>query len=91
MATPALYMRLTHVCQVALSAYGAYQSYIAITNLRTYEATTKKLAKWSDVVDRELHKTRTTQASGAIAVRLSYDLSIKSPANRLRNRSSHPS
>ncbi|KAK5133354.1 hypothetical protein LTR08_007788 [Meristemomyces frigidus] len=68
MAAPGIYLRLTHVTQVVLSAYGAYQSYIAITNLRTYEATTKKLAKWSNEVDRQLSRTRTTQAAGAIAV-----------------------
>lgn len=68
MATPGLYLRLMHVCQVAISAYGGVQSYVAITNLQNYEQTAKKLAEWSSEAERQLKKTRTTQASGAIAV-----------------------
>jgi len=63
-----VYLQLMFLCQVVLSGWGAYQSYIAITNLRKYEETTKKLAKWSSEVENQLNKTRTTQASGAIAV-----------------------
>ena len=66
----AIFARLAHVSQIVLSSYGAYQSYVAINNLQKYEETTKKLAKWSDEVANQLHKTRTTQASGAVAVRL---------------------
>ncbi|EMC96197.1 hypothetical protein BAUCODRAFT_70754 [Baudoinia panamericana UAMH 10762] len=61
-----------HVCQAGLSAWGGYQSYIAITNLRKYEETTKKLAKWSNTVEEQLHKTRTTQGAGAVAILLSF-------------------
>lgn len=68
MKTTTLYLQLMHVCQAILCGYGAYQSYVAITNLRKYEETTKKLAKWSSTAEEQLHKTRTTQASGALAV-----------------------
>jgi len=71
MKTTMLYLQLMLICQAVTSCYGAYQSYVAITNLRKYEETTKKLAKWSSEVEYQLHKTRTTQASGAVAVRRS--------------------
>ncbi|KAK4550671.1 hypothetical protein LTR36_000250 [Oleoguttula mirabilis] len=72
MAAPGVYLRLIHVSQMVLSSYGAFQSYVAITNLRKYEETTKKLAEWSSEVEHQLHKTRTTQASGAIAILASF-------------------
>lgn len=62
------YVVLMQLCQVIVSVYGGVQSYFAIVNLRKYEATTKKLAKWSSEVENQLNKTRTTQASGAAAV-----------------------
>lgn len=65
-----IFVSLSHGSMVGLSLFGVANSYLAITNLQGYEATTKKLAKWSTVVEQELHKTRTTQASGAVAVRL---------------------
>lgn len=61
-------MRLIHAGQALLGSYAAYNSYVAITNLQTYEATSKKLAEWSDEAAKQLHKTRTTQAAGALAV-----------------------
>ncbi|KAM0713499.1 hypothetical protein Q7P37_010461 [Cladosporium fusiforme] len=61
-------MRLVHLAQMLLSTYGAYHSYVAITNLQTYEATSKKLAEWSDEAARQLHKTRTTQGTAAITI-----------------------
>lgn len=63
------FMRVIHLAQALLSGYGAFHSYKAIVNLQTYEATTKKLAKWSDEVGKQLHKTRTTQATAALTVR----------------------
>lgn len=63
-----IFVRVTHCALVGLSLFGIACSYFAITQLRGYEQTTKKLAKWSEVVEQELSKTRTTQASGAIAV-----------------------
>lgn len=64
-----LLLRGPHIAQLLYSLYGGALSYIAITNLRKYEETTKKAAKWSAEVEKQLWKTRTTQASGALAVR----------------------
>lgn len=62
-------LRGQHVAQLFLSLYGGALSYVAITNLRKYEAASKKLAEWSSTAEHELWKTRTTQATGALAVR----------------------
>jgi hypothetical protein len=62
------FTQLLHTGQVALCAYGAYVSFIAIRNLQQYEETSKKAAKYSFEAERQLHKTRTTQSSGAICV-----------------------
>ncbi|CAD0110727.1 unnamed protein product [Aureobasidium uvarum] len=62
------FTQLLHTGQVALCAYGAYVSYIAISNLQQYEETSKKAAKYSTEAERQLHKTRTTQSSGAICI-----------------------
>ena len=62
------FTQLLHTGQVALCAYGAYVSYIAIRNLQEYEDMSKKAAKYSFEAERQLHKTRTTQSSGAICV-----------------------
>ena len=69
----AIFVRISHSALIGLSLYGAVCSYAAITKLRGYEETTKKLAKWSSVVEQELYKTRTTQASGAMAVYPTHD------------------
>lgn len=63
-----LILRGPHVAQVLYTLYGGYLSYIAITNLQKYEATSKKLAEWSKEAENQLWKTRTTQASGVLAV-----------------------
>ncbi|KAK4996192.1 hypothetical protein LTR66_004137 [Elasticomyces elasticus] len=65
-----------HTIQAALGVYGLYVSYISITNLRQYEETTKKAAKYSDTAAEQLHKTRTTQAAGAITILLSTASSL---------------
>lgn len=54
----------------ALSAYGLYLSYHNITRLQQYEQQSKKAAEWSKTAAQRLHKTRTTQTSGTISVRL---------------------
>ncbi|GAB7352067.1 hypothetical protein MBLNU459_g2573t1 [Dothideomycetes sp. NU459] len=61
-------VQLLHVPQAALAAYGLYVSYVCISNLRQYEDATKKAAEYSAEAERQLHATRTTQASGALAV-----------------------
>ncbi|KXT07238.1 hypothetical protein AC578_2332 [Pseudocercospora eumusae] len=65
-------IRGQHVCQLILSLWGASLSYAAITKLRKYEATAKKLAEWSKEAENQLWKTRTTQATGALAVLASF-------------------
>lgn len=61
-------LQLLHIAQAGLAAYGGQQSYVAITNLQKYEETSKKLAKYSNEAERQLHKTRTTQTSGVLAI-----------------------
>ena len=58
-----------HAGQTALAAYAAQHSYEAITRVQKYESQTKQAAQYSDTADRQLKKTRTTQAAGAGAVR----------------------
>lgn len=65
-----LYLRLVQGTQAYLAGRGLYHSYYAIINLQKYEDAAKKLAEWSSEADRQLHKTRTTQASGAVTVSL---------------------
>lgn len=69
-------LKLIHFIQIVLAAYGARQSQAAITKLLAYEDTTKKLAKISGEVERQLHKTRMTQAAGAITILASFVVSL---------------
>ncbi|KAI0975504.1 hypothetical protein F4678DRAFT_272311 [Xylaria arbuscula] len=65
-------LKLIHVAQLAIAAYGAMQCQVAISRLLEYEDATKKLAKVSSEAERQLHKTRTTQGAGAIAILVSF-------------------
>lgn len=65
-----------HSVQAVLAAWGGFQSVIAITRLQTYESASEKLADWSSEAARQLHKTRTTQASGALSFVLSLAMSV---------------
>ena len=56
----------------ALSSYGLLLSYQNITRLQQYEEQSEKAAEWSKTAAQRLHKTRTTQASGTIRVRLGH-------------------
>ena len=58
---------LTHL---ALTSYALYLSYQNITRLQQYEKTSEKAAQWSNTAAQKLQKTRTTQASGTITVRI---------------------
>ncbi|KAI1323624.1 hypothetical protein F5Y16DRAFT_335168 [Xylariaceae sp. FL0255] len=69
-------LRLIHVAQVGIAIYGAMQSQVAISNLLKYEDATKKLAKFSSEAEKQLHRTRTTQASGAAALFVSFIASV---------------
>lgn len=59
-------VKLLHLAQVGLSSYGLYLSYITVTNLQQYEEQSKKVAEYSEIAAQQLHKTRTTQTSGAL-------------------------
>ncbi|KAG9708450.1 hypothetical protein KCU73_g17529, partial [Aureobasidium melanogenum] len=49
------FTQLLHTGQIALCAYGAYVSYIAIRDLQQYEETSKKAAKYSTTAEHQLH------------------------------------
>ncbi|TKA82506.1 hypothetical protein B0A55_01224 [Friedmanniomyces simplex] len=68
MPSSALYLQFMYASQAIICCWGGYQSVNAITNLRKYEETSEKLAEWSDTAKQHLHKTRTTQTTGALAV-----------------------
>ena len=53
-----------------LSAYGLYLCKENITRLQQYEEASEKAAEWSNTAAQRLHKTRTTQTSGTLTVRL---------------------
>lgn len=61
-------LQLLHLGQAGLATYGGLQSYTAITNLQKYEDASKKLAKISNEAERQLQRTRTTQAAAAVAL-----------------------
>ena len=58
-----------HLAQACLCSYTGYLSYTAIQKLLLYEERTEQAAQYSHTAADQLHKTRTTQASGAVAVR----------------------
>src|SRR3989337_242146 len=61
-------LNVLHTAQAAFGAYNLYLASISISNLQQYEEKSEKAAKYSNVAENQLHKTRTTQASGTIAV-----------------------
>ena len=62
-------LQTLHALQAGIAVYTGYFSYLSIQILRKYEETTKKAAQYSNEAEYRLHKTRTTQASGALSVR----------------------
>lgn len=65
-------LALSHAAQAILSCYGLYHSYQCIMKLRQYGERSEKAAKYSNTAAEQLYKTRTTQASAAIAVRFRH-------------------
>jgi hypothetical protein len=59
---------LFHAGQVAVSVYAATFSAIAIYNLQKREDQSERAAQYSNTAANQLHKTRTTQTSGVVAV-----------------------
>lgn len=68
---PSYFIAFLSIPLALLSVYSARTSYYAITNLQRYEERSEKAARHFDKAAHDLHKTRTTQASGAAAVRVS--------------------
>ena len=64
-----LYRTFYHVGQATVSAYSGLLSAMAIYNLQKHEDQTEQAAQYSNMAANQLHKTRTTQTSGALAVR----------------------
>ncbi|KAH8599287.1 hypothetical protein B0O99DRAFT_613474 [Bisporella sp. PMI_857] len=64
------------VLQAAFSGYNLYLASISITNLQGYEEKSKKAAEYSQTAANQLHKTRTTQTSGTLAILSSFLSSI---------------
>ncbi|KIW06194.1 uncharacterized protein PV09_02674 [Verruconis gallopava] len=65
-----------HMAQAGLSAYSLFHAYISITNLRKWESTSERAAQYSKTAAQELHKTRTTQTSGALAILCSLSCAL---------------
>ena len=57
-----------HLAQACLDAYTGFLSQGAIRKLLIYEERTEQAAQYSNTAAEQLHKTRTTQAAGAISV-----------------------
>lgn len=57
-----------HAGQAIASACAGMFSAMAIFNLQKREEQTKQAAQYLDTAAHQLHKTRTTQTSGAVAV-----------------------
>ena len=63
-----LLLELYHAVQACGSIVAGLFSAMAIYNLRQWEPQTEKASRYSNTAAHQLHKTRTTQASGALAV-----------------------
>jgi hypothetical protein len=74
-------LAILHALQAAFGAYNLYLSSISIRNLQKYEERSKQAAKYSNIAEHQLYKTRTTQASGAIAVNPTASLIVNHTNN----------
>jgi hypothetical protein len=68
LSPPNMLQFLLHAVEIGVSGYALYHASIAIPNLQKYESKSKKAAKYLDTAARELHRTRTTQTAGTVAV-----------------------
>ncbi|KIV94181.1 hypothetical protein PV10_01970 [Exophiala mesophila] len=62
-----LYPTFYHVGQATASVYSGLLSAMAIYNLQKHKDQTEQAAQYSNIAANQLHKTRTTQTSGALA------------------------
>lgn len=75
----------------ALSAYGLYLCKENIIRLQQYEEQSEKAAEWSNTAAQRLHKTRTTQTSGSLSVRLPCPYNVLLPPDsRANNHTASP-
>ncbi|KIW20802.1 hypothetical protein PV08_01380 [Exophiala spinifera] len=67
MAVTAIIFSLYHAAQTCVGVYTGLFSAIAIYNLKQREEQAERAAQYSTTAANQLHKTRTTQTSAAIA------------------------
>lgn len=65
---------LFHAGQAAASGLAGTFSAIAIYNLQKREEQSERVAQYSNTAANQLHKTRTTQTSGVLAVGITFFL-----------------
>lgn len=65
-------LTLFHAGQAAVSVYAGTFSAIAIYNLQKREEQSERAAQYLKTAADQLHKTRTTQTSGVLAVSMTY-------------------
>ena len=61
-------LEMYHAIQACVSALAALLSVMAIYSLNQWEPQAETASRYSTTASKQLHKTRTTQASGALAV-----------------------
>ncbi|KIW71999.1 hypothetical protein PV04_00223 [Phialophora macrospora] len=71
-----VFLELYHAIQACISMFAALLSVMAIYNLNQWEPQAESASRYSNTASRQLHKTRTTQASGALATLLSLVSSV---------------
>ncbi|KIX97726.1 uncharacterized protein Z520_06504 [Fonsecaea multimorphosa CBS 102226] len=69
-------LEIYHAVQACGSVYVAMLSAMAIYNLRQWEPQTESASRYSNAAARQLHKTRTTEASGVLATLFSLVSSV---------------
>ncbi|CZR63757.1 uncharacterized protein PAC_13654 [Phialocephala subalpina] len=65
-------LTILHTLQAAFAGYNLYLASISIRNLQKYEDATKTAAKYSNIAESQLWKTRYTQASGTLTVLFTF-------------------
>ena len=61
-----VFLPLLHLPQACLSACTVFLSSIVVPKLQHYEEKTQEAVEYANIVKDQLHKTRTTQTSGAL-------------------------
>ncbi|ETI27013.1 hypothetical protein G647_10112 [Cladophialophora carrionii CBS 160.54] len=69
-------LEMYHAIQACIGMVAALLSAMAIYNLNQWEPQAETASRYSNMASQQLHKTRTTQASGALATLLSLVSSV---------------